>query len=94
MIFPDYPVDVWARRYGIEVYHTYCPVCKSYLELEYPFATKKMRGITSRMCKCGQQQLSVAVLVGFPNSKSASTRYVWAPFITFWDGLHRGNVLS
>lgn len=52
MIYPDVPIDRWAKDYGLDLTPDRCVRCRKLLTEWRPIATKHMRGAISKPHGC------------------------------------------
>ena len=52
MIYPDVAVEVWARKYALDLTPDRCERCRKLLNDWQPFATKELRGVITRHHGC------------------------------------------
>ena len=55
MIYPDIPVEVWAKRWNISLKEGECLKCKKKFPFTKPFATGKFRGVSQEVHECGEE---------------------------------------
>ena len=53
MLFPQVPLEEWAKLYGLEPFEEQCEACGRAQYTSIPWASGNWRGLKSTVCECG-----------------------------------------